>query len=358
MDHFPFLSFPTNWPKNPSKERVCEWIESYSRIMNLNVLTETSVNKIERLNEGLQTRYSVVLDTKGSCRTVVVKHIVLSTGLISDEPVQLGVPGQDTFGGLFYHSSQYKSASQVPNIESKAVTIIGSGTSAHDIAKDFADCGAKEVCIIQRNPIVVVSSESLEDLVLAHWQVPTLSVKDADLLEMSMPKALALTLQTRATQACAERDRHLLDGLEKAGMALRRGADGIGLLDLLLVKLGHFYIDHGAASMIIEGKIKVHRCKEGVKRFYDSGVELCDGTKINSDVIVAATGFKRCGTAVERLLGRDLAVKAKAQEWGYLDDESELKGVRTIFYLRELLCYVLTRTSSGGGRLVFRGCGL
>ncbi|UNI19545.1 hypothetical protein JDV02_005725 [Purpureocillium takamizusanense] len=325
MDSLPFLRYPTNWPRNMTKDQYGDWMECYSKIMKLKTRTSTSVKRIVRDRDNHS--YRVELETNRTSYIITTKHVVLSTGLHSDQPVRLGLPGQDAFRGEIYHSSKHKSASGVSNLASKSITIVGTGTSAHDIAQDFVNHGAKSVAMIQRNPNIFVSLESLETIMLGLWMTPNLSTEDADLIETSFPNVVALTLESGTMPLCAEFDKELIEGMEKAGMVFRKGEDGVGLLDHLILKSGHFYIDHGAAQMIADGRIKIHRSKKGLSAFYDHGLVLADGgTKLESDVIVLATGWERTAKVVERLLGKDMADAVKAQEWGDLDDESERKG--------------------------------
>jgi cation diffusion facilitator CzcD-associated flavoprotein CzcO len=58
--------------------------------------------------------------------------------------------------------------------------IIGPGTSGHDIAQDFVNCGAKAVTMIQRGPLFVLSQEAQDKFVLAGWQL--MPTKNADLV--------------------------------------------------------------------------------------------------------------------------------------------------------------------------------
>lgn len=322
--------------------------------MNLNIATSATVKNIHHNEHS----FTIDLDVNGVSRTIISRHIVLSTGLHSDEPIPLRVPGTKTFRGKLYHSSQHKSASHIPDVESKRVTIIGSGTSAHDIAQDFAQHNAKQVTLVQRSPIVFASIESLEKFLLPHWIDPGVRVEDKDLIDKSMPNALVLTLAAGASHLCTLHDKEVLSGLAKAGMVIRTGEDGIGLLDHLYMKGGHIYIDHGAAQMIVDGRIKVHRCKGGVKELYSSGIEMADGTKIESDVVVTATGFEKNGSVVPSLFGNEIAEKVASHDWGCLDEESERKGVSLFSSVCNFSLLLLTRGGSGGGRLVFLDCGV
>jgi cation diffusion facilitator CzcD-associated flavoprotein CzcO len=326
MDHLPFLSNPTNFPRWPDRDQVADWIEGYSKIMRLNILSSTTVKKAEWSKTTRQ--YSVALDVGGKQRTLKARHIVLATGLFTGKPVDLGVPGRESFKGHAYHSSQHKSAGQLPDIRSKKVTIVGCSASAHDIAQDFVNHGAKSVAMVQRNPIFAVSTDSLEKFQANLWNTQGVSCEDADLLGNSMPTAVLLSIGPGLSQMMSQNDEALLGGLEKAGMAIRRGdTDGISILDHQMVLAGHFYIDQGASQMIVDGRIKMHRCAQGVKEYSSKGVVLADQREIESDVIVIATGFERHDSTVEEIFGNEVGQEYK--KWGFMDDETERTGVST-----------------------------
>jgi hypothetical protein len=58
----------------------------------------------------------------------------------------------------------------------------------------------------------------------------------------------------------------------------------------------HFPADTGASEKIIDGSIKL---KSGcsVERFTANGLALDDGTELQADVVIFATGYVRCCTA-------------------------------------------------------------
>jgi NADH dehydrogenase FAD-containing subunit len=124
-----------------------------------------------------------------------------------------------------------------------------------------------------------------------------------------------------ATQIIAQHDAELLSKMERSGMAIKRSEDGIGLLHHQLLKGGHFYIDQGACEMIADGKIKVQQSEEGVKGFDQNSVILGDGTRIEADVVVVATGFKPSSYLAETIMGKEFI--ARVGEVGALDEEGE-----------------------------------
>ncbi|KAL3469794.1 hypothetical protein BJX99DRAFT_240627 [Aspergillus californicus] len=323
-DHYPFMKYPADYPRFLDQEHIVKWMGHYGDEMGLNIRHGTLAQNI-KYNESTK-QYSVELQDKEGVKTINPKHVVLATGLFSDIPIRPTFPGEDSFKGLIYHTSAHRSAALVPQAKGKKVTIIGSGTSAHDIAQDFVSYGdADTVTIVQRNPIYVASGDSIEKIQLALWDTPGVSTEDADLLGNSIPTPVVRTLSLGATMMMSANDKDMLDGLDKAGLAVKRGNEGDSLVDHQLVKGGHFYIDQGACQMIIDGRIQVRRCEEGVQGFEADGIILADGTKIESDVVILATGFERGIKVIEQAMGPD--VMSKVGEVCGLDDSQERIGV-------------------------------
>ncbi|KAL4749580.1 hypothetical protein BDW72DRAFT_194717 [Aspergillus terricola var. indicus] len=321
-DHYPFLKYPTNWPRYLDQAHITNWMEHYEDIMGLNVRHSTLASNFQ-YNEPTRL-WSVDLHSKDGTQTVHAKHVVLATGLLGGIPNRPTFPREASFKGQVLHTSAHKSAALMPEALKKKITIIGSGTSAHDIAQDFVNHGAENVTMVQRGAMYVVSRDSIERIQLQLWNTPGVSLEDADLLSHSLPTAVARTLSVGESQMMSANDKEMLDGLERAGMTVKRG-DGDSLVDYQLVKGGHFYADQGACQMIIDGRIKVRRCEQGVLGYYEDGVILADGTKIDSDVVILATGFELSAKLIERLMGKD--VMDKVGKICALDDSQERIGV-------------------------------
>jgi cation diffusion facilitator CzcD-associated flavoprotein CzcO len=308
-------------------------MEHYQKVMDLNIELGVTVGKIDYNASSHQ--YSVPIKSQdGKERVVTPHHVVLATGLISSEPLRPEFENESSFAGQIYHSGSHKSASLVPDLSAKKIVVIGAGTSAFDVAQDFVKSGAKDVTMIQRSPLFVVSPEANDNFVLAGWKMMPLD--DADLAGNSFPLPIALTLIVGATQAMAQYDAELLSGMEKAGLAVKRGEDGIGLLHHQLLKAGHFYIEEGAGQMIVDGKIKIKRSQEGVKGFDHHAVILADGTRVEADIVVVATGFKLSSHFAEQIMGKEF--EAKIGPIGELDEEMERNAVSFSFCGYSVLC--------------------
>ncbi|KAJ0423488.1 flavin-binding monooxygenase [Aspergillus carlsbadensis] len=320
-DHYAFLKYPTNWPRYPDREQVANWMEHYAGIMDLNIQCETEARRVGY--DEVTKKYTFELKGKdGRVRRITASHVVLASGLFSEGvPVRPTFSGEDGFKGEIYHTTAHKSARLVPDVQNKKVTIIGAGTSAHDIAQDFVNHGAKSVTLVQRGEIYVASLGALEEVSLKAWNTPGVSTEDADLLGNSFAWPVVRTLSVGASQMMGAIDAELLDGLEKAGVALKRGVRGDSIVDHMFVKGGHFYLDQGACEMIIDGRIQVRRCEGGVQGYYPEGIILADGTKVESDLVILATGIERGGKTVEQIMGKD--VVDKVGEFFGLDEYQE-----------------------------------
>ncbi|KFX91454.1 hypothetical protein O988_07743 [Pseudogymnoascus sp. VKM F-3808] len=317
-DHFPHLDYPSDYPDFLTKDHIITWMEHYHKALDLPIELGVTVGKITYDTSSQQ--YTVALKSQdGSDRILTPRHLVLATGLIGHTPLSPTFSNQSSFTGQIYHSHSHASARLIPSLSSKKVVIIGAGTSAFDIAQDFVNNGAKDVTIIQRSPTFVLSLEAQDKFVLAGWNA--MATADADLVGSSFPVPIALTLLVGATQMMAQHDAELLSGLEKAGLAVKRGEDGVGILHHQLLKAGHFYIDQGACEMVVDGRIRIKRSEGGVKGFDTNAVVLADGTAVEADVVVVATGFKPSSETAREIMGEEFM--AKVGRMGELDEEKE-----------------------------------
>ena len=96
-----------------------------------------------------------------------------------------------------------------------------------------------------------------------------------------------------------------------------------GLVGLGLGILGGYLIDVGSADYIIDGKIKM--ANGDIARFVPDGIELADGTVLEADLVVLATGFFNMVATARKVLGDEVA-DAVGQVWG-LDEEGELTNM-------------------------------
>ncbi|ETI25130.1 hypothetical protein G647_04502 [Cladophialophora carrionii CBS 160.54] len=323
-DHYPFLKFPTTWPRWLERDKIADWMEHYGQIMGLDYILSTTVQSIDY--DETSRVYTVEVENADGKHTFRPRHLVLATGVFANTPIIPEIPGKETFGGEVYHSMHHKGARHVgPSLSQKRIVIVGSGTSAHDIAQDFVNSGAQAVSIVQRHAIFSLSAKAAEDAYFSLWTQPGVSTEEADIIANSFPTAVVRTLNIGQTAMMEEHDKDLLEGLERMGMQIKKSKKaGYGFIDHLIVRTGHFYVDQGASPMIVDGRIKIHHCEEGVKEFVPDGVVLGDGKQVDADIVVLATGYHRNVLTVKELMGDKVA--DVVGDLGYMDSEQERIG--------------------------------
>lgn len=318
FDHLPYVPFPEHWPVFAPKDKLADWLESYAGTLELNVWTSTEL--VGAGWDAAAARWNVTVRRPGAAeRTLRPAHLVLATGL-NGPPLIPDLPGMDTFAGLVCHSSAFPSDRDWAG---KRAVVVGTGSSAHDIAEELHHAGA-EVTLLQRSPSYVLSRDNATKLLFAGlYEEGGPPTADADLMAAATPYPLAVALRRRTTRELAALDADLLAGLEKAGFDVGFGPDGGGILPLVLSRGGGYYIDTGASRLIVEGRITVRR--GAVEAFTPGGIRLMGGGEMPADLVVLATGFTSMRSSARALLG-DAVAQACGPVWG-LDAEGELRGM-------------------------------
>ncbi|KAF2844808.1 FAD/NAD(P)-binding domain-containing protein [Plenodomus tracheiphilus IPT5] len=322
-DHLPYIPFPPHWPIFTPKDKLAEFFEAYVSLLELNVWTSTDLKSTTWDNSKQQ--WTVHLErrkTDGSTesRTLHPKHIVQATGH-SGKPNMPEIPGINDFqGDRLCHSSAHPGAN--PDSKGKRAIVVGCCNSGHDIAQDFFEKGY-HTTIIQRSTTCVVSSKAITDIGLKGvYSEDAPPVNDADILAWSTPSALAKAQQIKVTKKQAEHDKAILEGLEKAGFKLDKGPMDSGLTMKYYQRGGGYYIDVGCSQLIIDGKIKVKQGQE-ISKVLPNGLEFADGTKLEADEIVFATGYQNMRTQARQIFGDDVADRVQ-DVWGF-NEEGEFR---------------------------------
>lgn len=152
--HLAHLPFPKTWPKYLPKDKLADWLESYSTIMELNVWTQTAVKSAEY--DEAAGNWTVCLVRDGVERILRPRHIAWCAGHLGLPKIP-SFPGQGDFKGTIYHASQHVDARELAP-QGKKVVVVGTGNSGHDIAQDFYQQGAV-VTMLQRGPTYVLTEE-------------------------------------------------------------------------------------------------------------------------------------------------------------------------------------------------------
>lgn len=140
-----------------------------------------------------------------------------------------------------------------------------------------------------------------------------------------MPFPVQFALAVDFTKKVHDVEKDTLDGLEKAGFKLDFGVDGAGIARQYMTRGGGYYIDVGCSQLIIDGKIKMKQSPDGISGFDERGLILKDGSKLDADIVVLATGYDNMRTTVRKVLGDGIADRL-VDVWD-LDEQGELNGV-------------------------------
>eukprot|EP00965_Chrysotila_dentata_P255503 6212244-Pleurochrysis_carterae.AAC.8 len=139
---------------------MADWLEAYSRTMDLNFWSSTRVTRAVPLScgcpesdsrshggggggsgnggsgdgtvrDGDHTGWLIDIEGEGRPLQLSATHLVFATGM-SGYPRVPQLPGADEFEGVMMHSSQYCGGRP---FRGKRAVVIGANTSAHDIAQ-------------------------------------------------------------------------------------------------------------------------------------------------------------------------------------------------------------------------------
>jgi hypothetical protein len=326
-DHMPYIPFPDFWPVFTPKDKLSDWFESYAKSLELNVWTQTELinsswNEEKKLwtVEIKRTRSDGVSET----RTLSPKHLIIATGH-SGKAYMPSIPGTDSFkGGLLCHSGDFPGARE--SGKGKKAVVIGACNSSMDICQDYVEKGY-DVTMVQRSSTFVISSESCCKVALGVlYEEVSPPVEDSDIFVWGLPSQVLKSLQVDVTTISGQRDKEILDGLEKAGFKVDKGPSGAGIFGKYLQRGGGYYIDVGASKLIIDGKIKVKHGQE-VEQVLPTGLKFADGSVLEADEIVFATGYDNMRTIAKGILGPELPDKV-GDIWGW-DEEGEMRTIWT-----------------------------
>lgn len=321
--HFAYMPFPATWPKFPSAGKLAHWLEHYAETLELNIWTRSEILPSKTSYDPKSEQWTVTINHDGrEERTFTVSHVVLSTGTSGGKAwLPPKAPGQDSFKGKIYHSTQIPGGSAFKN---QNVLVVGTGSSGHDLALDCARNGARTT-MLQRSPTYVMSIKNgMKHFVEGAYNEDTHSnMRPLDLRSEATPKSIVKLFHKRIVQTVAGLDKDMLDGLRKAGFQAYLGPEDTGLLFLAMQRAGGYYYNSGASDAIINGDIRMQPGE--IDHFTEDSVIFKDGNVLNPDAVVFCTGFTGFKDSVSEILGEEYAVNLKPI-WG-LDEEAELRGV-------------------------------
>lgn len=265
FSHLPGRRYPQGTPMFPTRDQVLEHLERHAGEDGVEVALRTSVKRIDRVG-----RSWVVHTSTGEIET---NEVVVATGF-ENQPVIPDWPGRKAFGGRLLHASQYANADPFRGL---SVLVVGSGCSGMEIAYDLVEGGAGTIRIAVRTPPNLMLRSS-PGPVPGDWiGVPLMH------LPVRIADAISRFGQRSDIGDLTEYGLPIPD--EGPFARIRRsGAEPT-------------IVDREVVEAIKDGRVVIVPAVEDLDA---DGVSLADGSRVEPDVIVCATGYRR---GLEPLVG-------------------------------------------------------
>ena len=323
MCHLPLFPVPTSFPRYPSRLQFANYLDAYQLALSVKVAYNTTVTNITKRADG---KWDVsAKSANGAMRTVCAKHVVMAAG-VYNKPVIPSFPGRDSFQGVVMHSSEYSGAAAM-GLAGKRVLVVGFGNSGAEIAVDLYEGDvAQPVHVVVRSPIRLVTRSTIEALQLnaIRFIHPVYALVPL-LLPLVPVLAIAADLATIAASWIS------FGSITKFNLSRLRS----GTLSGVALYFEPPVMDVGTMALVRRGAVVCH--KAPIQSFRPTGVELVDGTLLDVDVVVLATGFEmlaehgRLVTNGEQLIGTGKAATRSGKIRGGQECRGEASGMWFVF---------------------------
>jgi len=292
--HLPGRRFVKGTPMFPSREQVIEHIDRHAHEEGIDLELGTRAERLDRDDGGW------VLKTSAGDRSA--RQAIIATGY-EQVPFIPEWEGREEFGGDLSHAATYKNATPYAG---KKVLVVGGGCTGMEIAYDLADGGASKVWLSVRTPPNIVLRDGPGPLAgdmiaVALWHAP---VRFADAFARFGSK---MDFGDLSEYGLPVPEEGVFSRARRLGMAPS-------------------IVDHEVVDAIKEGQIEVVR---GVEALDGDGVRLADGTRVEPDAVICATGYQR---GLESLVGH-LGVLDESGVPSAIGAEPAAPGLRFIGYL-------------------------
>ncbi|MFJ6751493.1 flavin-containing monooxygenase [Streptomyces sp. NPDC091266] len=273
LSGLPGLAIPRAYGRWVGRDDVVRYLERYAEHHGIEVVTGVDIHRIDRTPPPSPHTSpgpaSWTLTAAGG-RTFVSPSVVIATGF-NHTPHLPDWPGRDTYPGDLLHAGRYRDAGPYAG---KDVLVVGTGNTGAEIAVDLAAGGAARVRLAVRTVPHIVRRST------AGWPAQATGI-----LVRRLPPRF----------------------VDRAARAIRR----LSIPDLS--PYGLPYPETGLYTRVLEGAIPVQdvglidAVRAGrvlpvaaVESFDGGTVHLSDGSAIEPDAVIAATGYRR---GLEELVG-------------------------------------------------------
>jgi len=251
----PHAPYPKAAGLFPSRDQVVTYLEDYAAHNSIEIRCCTVVERVDRDD------HHWTLTTSAGPMTAA--HLIIATGH-QHTPVVPPWPGSEQFSGRLLHSAAYRNPLEFRGAH---VLVVGSGCSAMEIAYDLAEGGASRVQMaIRTQPNIILR------------QVGPLPADIPARLMYRLPPRIG-DRQTRFIRRRTIGDLSaygLVPPAEGSISRSRREGKAPAILDKPVI------------DAIRQRRIEI---VAAVESFDSTGVVLADRTRLEPDVVIAATGY-------------------------------------------------------------------
>jgi 4-hydroxyacetophenone monooxygenase len=355
---YAFSDFPYAWPSYFSAgASVHDYLHEYARAHDVFDRIEFD-RRVDRCDwaeaDGLWHVTSTGPD--GEARTDVVRFVVSAVGQLSDPRIP-DVPGEDEFEGTLIHSAAWPDEL---DIAGKRVAVVGTGASAMQIVPAIVDRVA-HLTVVQRSPQWIAPNEEGDSRLgpamswmLQHvpyyraWFRAMLWWAFGDRIHESLRVDPEWTGRERSVNAV--NDGHRLFFTRYIEDKLR---DRPELIEATLPRYPPFgkrmLLDNGWFDALLQPQCTL--VASPLTRLTKTGLETADGTQVDVEVIVMATGFeaRRLLSSID-VVGRDgMSIR---DAWGE-DHPSAYLGMTVPGFPNLFVLYGPNTNLGHGGSYIF-----
>ena len=255
LSGLPGRRIPRRFGRWLARDDVLEYLREYADSEGLDIRTGTRVERIERTGDLWQ------LDIPGS--PLAARDVIVATGY-NGRPFLPDWPGRESFTGELVHSDDYRNPTPY---RGRDVLVIGPGNSGAEIATDVAEGGAARTRLSVRTPPQIVRRATAgipaQLIGIAIKRMPPGWVDPISKAQrrLSIPDLAA-------------------QGLPRPEVGIRTTFIATGTTPVL---------DVGIVDAVRHGRVEI---VAAVEAFDEAYVVLADGSRIDPDAVIAATGFR------------------------------------------------------------------
>jgi putative flavoprotein involved in K+ transport len=261
---------PRRYGRWPVRDDVIEYLEEYARRHELRIQFETELSRVERADGARGAKEGSaaggarwLLET--SSGKIATRFAVVATGHDA-EPKVPAWPGQEGFAGELIHSAAYRNPEP---FRGKDVLVVSARNTGSEIAYELSTDGGCRVWTSMRTPPSVFPRE---------WP-PGFPLNYSTVLLEPFPDPVL-------DQAGFLTQKLIYWNLAKHGIPRAP----LGVQSATKKRHVSALIDAGFIRALKEGKLKL---VAAVERFDGPEVLLADGSRLQPQVVIAATGYSR-----------------------------------------------------------------